>query len=444
MATINLLSNGSQKSCDDMKKVIAYIMREGKTTHESVRLVSGIGCPADSAYTNMMMTKHSYHKTDGRLYYHLVQSFSPDEDITPELAHKVACEFAEKQFPGYEIVVGTHVDRDHIHSHILFNSVGFKDGKKYHSNRNDINRWRETSDEICRKHGLSVVVPRIDTGLKQPRAREFRAIDKQNSWKLQLVVAIEDVMKRAKTREEFMKMMAEKSYQVTWTDNRKNITYTTPEGKKCRDNKLHETKFLKEMMSNEFRIRQQILRSEGSIEERNGYGSSGYSVRDDHRTELERDGKIGQDDRQHAGSHGDQRRNGETHGKFEHDNGESDELAGVEGQVYSRESGEKIERSSGRYEETGWEAERRICFSSSADQEVSVRRYQDIFGADITPVLSSGPCIDVALRSAALVADAADLIDPADPDIPSNPSHMDKKEWEKLAEKNEAHGIKMG
>ena len=447
MATINLLNNGSHKSCDDMKKVIGYVTKEAKTTYEGRKLVTGINCPADTAYTNMMLTKNFHRKTDGRMYYHLCQSFSPDEKITPELAHKVAVEFAEKQFPGYECIVGTHVDRDHIHSHIVFNSVSFATGKKYHSDKNDIQRWRQTSDEVCRKHGLSVVIPAQKNGMKQPGAREFRAIEKQNSWKLLLIVTIEEAMKRAKRREEFIRFMEEHGYKVTWTDTRKNITYTTPDGKKCRDNKLHETKFLKEAMEYEFRIREQILGSQRSIEEQHIDGSEGNTVRDDLGTELERDGACSKVDRDSSEARGNERTDGRIREAIGQDLRLGSELAGRKGGRYIQDNGTEIAEDLEGSGVTGWEAERAICFGTGENEEGIAGRFQDIYGEDVSPFSSSVPVSDIAGVGAYLAADVAEMIEPEEqpePDMTSKPAHLDRKEWEKKAEKYEAHGLKMG
>ena len=447
MATINLLNNGSHKSCDDMKKVIGYVMKEAKTIYEGRKLVTGINCPADTAYTNMMLTKNYHRKTDGRMYYHLCQSFSPDEKITPELAHKVAVEFAEKQFPGYECIVGTHVDREHIHSHIVFNSVSFATGKKYHSDKNDIQRWRQTSDEVCRKHGLSVVIPAQKNGMKQPRAREFRAIEKQNSWKLLLIVTIEEAMKRAKKREEFIRFMEEHGYKVTWSDTRKNITYTTPDGKKCRDNKLHETKFLKEAMEYEFRIREQILGSQRSIEEQHIDGSEGNTLRDDLRAELERDGKSSEVDRDTSEARGNEWTDGRIREAIGRDLRLGSELAGEKRGLNSQDNGAEIIGNLEGYGVTGWEAERAICFGTGENEEGIAGRFQDIYGENISPFSSSVSVPDIAGVGAYLATDVAEIIETdeqPEPDTSTKPAHMDKKEWEKKAEKYESHGLKMG
>ena len=150
MATVNFLSCNSKQTSGGLSSTLNYCEREAKTAYDGKRLVTGINCNAENAYTEMMCTKEQYDKTDGRMYYHLVQSFHPDEKITPEEAHKVACEFAESQFKNVEVGVATHVDAEHIHSHFVINSVSFEDGKKYHSSKNDLQKLRDASDEICK------------------------------------------------------------------------------------------------------------------------------------------------------------------------------------------------------------------------------------------------------------------------------------------------------
>lgn len=441
MATVNLLNNGSNKSCDDMNKVLGYVMREAKTSYEGKKLVTGINCPAETAYTNMMLTKSYHKKTDGRMYYHLCQSFSPNEKITPELAHKVAVEFAEKQFPGYECVVGTHVDRDHIHSHIVFNSVSFVDGKKYHSDKNDIQRWRETSDELCRKHGLSVVISAPNNGIKQPRAREFRAISKQNSWKLQLIVMIEEAMRRAKTREEFIRFMEKHGYQVTWTDTRKNITYTTPDGKKCRDNKLHETKFLKEVMSDEFRIRASILRCQGRSEKESQSGIENNTLRDDYGSKLEcalvRSGeRIGTD-----GQGGYEQADGRLSKSDEQDLRHGSELASGNGTIYSSRNGDESTVYDGEIGITGWEDERAECFGSGESEEGIEGTDDDIFGSDVSQDYTSMPSYDTFGSGARLVANALSIFESntKQHDDQKNVPRRERKNYQK----NDGQGPKM-
>ena len=262
-----------------------YCKREQKTWDEaSMRhLVTGVNCVASTAYREFMNTKRFYEKTEGRMYYHVVQSFSPEEQLTAETAHEIALKLA-REFAGFEVLVCTHTDRDHLHSHLIINSVSAEDGRKYHSDKDNIQRIRMASDELCMQCGLSVVKP------KQKRtpgmsAAEYRSADKGESWKLRLAIAIDDAMAVARTRAHFIELMEMEGYRVRWEKDRKYITYTTPEGKQCRDIRLHETKYLKENMEIEFRIRKQILHGPEETGERE------YEHRSQSRTRISGNGE---------------------------------------------------------------------------------------------------------------------------------------------------------
>ena len=135
---------------------INYVLNGDKT--EDRILTARLNCEPGREYQEMLGTKQSLGKTDGVQYYHMIQSFRPGE-VTPEQALQIAKEFAEKHLSDYEVVIGTHVDKHHIHSHILFNSVSVMTGAKYHSNaRSYYQQVRTISDIICREHGLSVIM----------------------------------------------------------------------------------------------------------------------------------------------------------------------------------------------------------------------------------------------------------------------------------------------
>ena len=245
--------------------VLRYTQQDEKTLWEGQRLVSGWNCTAQSALSEMWLTKERYRKTDGRQYYHFVQSFAETDDLTPQEAHAIALELAQREFPSFEVLVATHIDTDHLHSHLIVNSVSFQDGRKLHQSAADLQAHRLASDEICAAHGLEILPP-PQKQVKQKRmgSREYRSADKGESWKLRLMDTIDQCMKYAETRDEFISLMESEGYQVRWTEGRKNITYTTPNGMKCRDDRLHETKYTKEVMEHEFRIRAEII--SGGIE----------------------------------------------------------------------------------------------------------------------------------------------------------------------------------
>lgn len=259
MATFTAIKNKTQSSTA-MSRVLSYVGQEKKTLWEGQRLVSGHNCVAQSALTEMMTTKRRFGKTDGRTFYQFVQSFDPAEDATPQEVHAIGLELAQKLFPEFEVVVATHVDADHLHNHLIVNSVSWKDGRKLHQNAADLQRQRQVNDEVCMAHGLQVLEPpkRYEQE-KQMRPGEYRSAVRGESWKFQLMNTIDLCMRRTKTKAEFIQEMERRGYQVRWESPRQCITYTTPKGKKCRDNRLHEDKYRKEVMEREFWIRAEML-----------------------------------------------------------------------------------------------------------------------------------------------------------------------------------------
>jgi len=153
-------------------------------------------------------------------------------------------------------VVATHIDAEHIHSHIVFNSVNVDSGRKYHSNKFTLNDIRNISDEICQKYGVQTLEkPVVNQRTNGITTGEYRSAMKGESWKIDLINVIDEVMKQAKTQKQFCFLMRQRGYGVRWEESRKYITYTCPNGKRCRDSRLHEPRYSKEMMLNEFKIR---------------------------------------------------------------------------------------------------------------------------------------------------------------------------------------------
>ena len=240
--------NSKTQTAGGMKNVLAYVTRTEKTKSEDKQYVTALNCSAPTAYNEMLATKNAYHKNGGRMYYHLVQSFPKGDGTPPELAHRIAVELAEKAFGKYECVVATHIDREHIHSHFVFNSVSFEDGKKYHSNGNTVQELMDLSDEICIRYGVAVLDKQPQKKKDVLSDREYRSAVRRESWKFQLMNAVTEVMKQAKSRKQFVFMMKQLGYSVGWEGSRKYITYTCPNGRKCRCAKLHGEKFTKELM----------------------------------------------------------------------------------------------------------------------------------------------------------------------------------------------------
>lgn len=256
MATFTAVRNKKQ-TAGSLAGVIQYVTQAKKTMLDSKWLVSGNNCVPMSSILEMMTTKQRFKKTDGRQFYHFVQSFSEEDDLTPEEVNAIGVEFAQKQFPDFEVLVATHIDTDHLHNHLVVNSVSCVNGRKLHQNAADLQQHRNANDEICITHGLSVLEPpQKHSHKKQMRPGEYQAGLRGDSWKLDLIHTINEALEYVDDRESFMDFMENEGYQVTWTDTRKHITFTCPNGRKCRDSSLHDETFLKENLETLFAYRQ--------------------------------------------------------------------------------------------------------------------------------------------------------------------------------------------
>ena len=240
-----------------MRGVMLYVMQEKKTTWEGEPLVSGINCQPQSVCDDFLNTKLLYHKDGGVMFYHMVQSFPKGTAVDPRQAHEAARRLAE-YFDGCEVLVCTHVDREHIHSHCVINSVNFDTGKKLHMAKEQLQELMRRNDAICQEMGLPVFEPTAQQ-VRDMGGAEYHTALKGQSWKLRLMNTIDECMKYAGDKDAFVSLMESDGYTVRWDSGHKYITYTTPAGLKCRDNKLHEEKYCKEAMEHEFRIRAEIV-----------------------------------------------------------------------------------------------------------------------------------------------------------------------------------------
>ena len=407
-----------------MRGVMLYVMQEKKTAWEGGPLVSGINCQPQSVYDDFLNTKLLYHKDGGVMFYHMVQSFPKGKAVDPRQAHEAARRLAE-YFDGCEVLVCTHIDREHIHSHCVINSVNFETGKKLHMAKEQLQELMRRNDAICLEMGLPVFEPTTQQARGMSGAEYHTALRGQ-SWKLRLMNTIDECMKYAADKDAFVSLMESEGCAVRWESTRKYITYTTPDGMKCRDNKLHEEKYCKEAMEHEFRIRAEIVyartqaaqhpagstsdadnasRSEshesglGANDERSGYtvvpcGSADGSVGEHQQADV-------------AASHTD-----------------------ADGRA--AESGE----ASGADERTGWETEREVFFSA---------RHQATQTAAATPGWShmGGSADGDGGVASALVGlgHRLEQLQPAEPVIPAR-HYTDRKALQKEREKKIALGHK--
>ena len=436
MATFTVVKNrGGGRGA--LGGVLRYTQQDEKTLWKGQRLVTGWNCTAQSALSEMRLTKDRFRKTDGRQCYHFVQSFAEIDDLTPQEAHAIALELAQREFPNFEVLVATHIDTDHLHSHLIVNSVSFQDGRKLHQSVADLQAHQLASDEICATHGLELLPP-PQRQVKQKRmgSREYRSAAKGESWKFRLMDTIDQCMKYAETKDEFISLMESEGYQVRWTDSRKNITYTTPEGMKCRDDRLHETKYTKEVMEREFRIRAEII-SGGVETAKSGIGLFRASRAAGHSHEAgqgesagDTHGPVpaGEHQQQPAGAPGGQRC------------GTGGPVSGVEpagGAAPAGGAGAGCGPNEGGAE-TGWEEERAFCFSAQFG-DGTVR--PDLAGPDFAGHAGGhGGLADDLVRLGRALERGAD----ADPvrDATTTHQHGDRKALRKEREKKIALGHK--
>ena len=228
----------------ELKTIINYVTRKDKT---NTYLITGKDCIATSCLEEMKSIKKLYNKNGGRQYIHIIQSFSPKDELDFQKAHEIGIKLAN-YFEGFQALVATHTDREHIHNHLIINSVNFENGKKFNQSKKDMQKVKDYSDKLCKEAGLRIIGKKKYQGIYNKN--EYQIALKGLSWKLKLSNAIDYSLEKSKDKTEFFNNMNKLGYKVLWTKNRKYITYTTPEGMKCRDNRLNDKKYLKEEMEN--------------------------------------------------------------------------------------------------------------------------------------------------------------------------------------------------
>ena len=215
-------------ACSPMNNIFNYVTRDEATER---KLIDGLNCSPETALEEFRFVKGQYGKNDGRSYYHIIQSFAPDDRLSPSKAHEIGLKLAE-YFPDYQVLVATHTNTNYLHNHLILNSVSFKNGKKFHQSRDEMLRFKEYSNKLCQAEGLSV------TEVKTRNPRHLK-------WKDELRRYAYYALCESDTKEGFIGCMEDYGYKVRWDDNHKYITFTTPDGHKCRDIKLFDEIFLK-------------------------------------------------------------------------------------------------------------------------------------------------------------------------------------------------------
>ncbi|MCR4639207.1 relaxase/mobilization nuclease domain-containing protein [Ruminococcus sp.] len=440
MATVTAIST---KHGGGGKKSLEYICRDDKT--ENKKFVTALNCSLPTAYQEFKNTREMYNKTGGIRYYHFVQSHPSGYYIEPALAHKIAVEFAERAFKGHEVVVATHTDADHIHSHFILNAVNADTGLKYHSNKFTLQDLRQISDGICQKYGvITISQPELGKQTHGVTAGEYRSAMRGESWKMNLVNTIDAVMKRAKSKKQFRFYMKQYGYDVKWEDSRKYITYTCPNGRRCRDNKLHDARYTKEMMEYEFKIRG----NESSLqaEYAGGTGHTDYGLCPGKQL-AGNDFTAEAPDRYNTGSQSSSRRDYDIRTDETVSAKSADNIRSVTG-TGEGDTGADIAERDGRGIETG-----------SGDGEVVITGWEteraDLIAAEMLRRAEQEERLQTAHNSSSDRAPAPDFIggiaavatlieDEPDDDIEYAREHIDRKALAKVLRKKEELGMHMG
>ena len=214
-----------------LDRAVKYVMNKEKTTAVSLQdaldyaanrdkteqscFESSYACTLETAFSDMRQTKEHWHKSGGVQGYHLVQSFAAGE-VTPELAHRIAKELADRVLGGrYEYVIGTHLNTGHIHSHIVWNSVSCVDGKKYRSNyKSYVTEIRAVSDALCRKYKLSVIDTENSNHVAKPYAEWLAEKNGQPTWRTAIRQDVDEAIQQSLTWRQFLTVLGRKGYEV--------------------------------------------------------------------------------------------------------------------------------------------------------------------------------------------------------------------------------------
>jgi len=374
MAIISFTNYKRGQTRGGMGAVMRYTAQDWKTEFNGRQLVTGINCQPETIYGDFMTTKYLHHKTEGTMFYHMVQSFPKGADVDPAVAHAAAQKLVE-YFAGHEVLVCTHTDREHIHSHCIINSVNFETGKKLHIAKEQLQELRQRNDEVCMQFSLPVFVPNPNRQRsKHMTIGEYHMAKRGTSKKFQLMAVIQECMRHAATKDDFIALMESEGYKITWTPKRREITYISATRWRCCDTSLFQDRFLKERMEHEFEIRAELLHGRA-------HGKESSSAYEEDRAEAVRAGTgntSGSDTTVHTAAHRDPVRDaggdGTNRTQTENTGGARQLAEGIPPQTVRKpdsvcdtgadgrtaEGGE----ASGADDRTGWEAEREILFSA--------------------------------------------------------------------------------
>jgi len=262
-------------------KAINYITKDEKT---DLKLITGKDCMPENAIDEMKAVKTQWRKELGRQYKHYVQSFNPQDNIKPEQAHELGLKWIEQErFKGYQVVIATHIDREHIHNHFIVNSVCFENGKKFSESKKDLQALKDYSNQLSKENGLTVPKKNedifTDFHMKKYQTINEKAIKgNMKSYVLEIGKAVNDCKGQAVNKRDFILKMDSKGYQVNWKANSKHVTFQDSENHRVRLANLQKTfkdnNFTKEMLENGFRNNAENHRGGNEFESEIGLGKN--------------------------------------------------------------------------------------------------------------------------------------------------------------------------
>lgn len=210
-------------SYKELHNVIEYAKSDYKT--EKQFFVTGINCEKDSALEEMMNIKEYYNKTGGILGFHAIQSFKPGE-VSPEIAHEIGVRFAKEMWGDrFQVVVSTHLNTDHIHSHFVINSVSFKDGLRYYDNHTNYAKMRHLSDELCQEYGLSIIEEKPTKKTHLNYANFYEKSKYTNSYELNAKRDLDLAIRQAYSYDDFIYLMNKLDYEIIYRADKISIKH---------------------------------------------------------------------------------------------------------------------------------------------------------------------------------------------------------------------------
>lgn len=250
---INKVANKPSKSHAGLRNVIEYVLRNSKTSQDLVDVVGPYNKDIinyDNVYQAFIIEKKLWQKDNGRMYSHNIISFHKDEYITPQEALDFARDFSETWYHGYQALIAIHTDKEHIHAHIVVNTVSYIDGHKLHTCKQDLEDMKKFTNNMCIRRNLSIPEKGKDfygnhkdindTSIWSNNLYQLINNNPSQSYLVDCISNIQATCQTACSQEEFISKMAESGWNVEW-NNRKHIVFKNEEGQKVRDSHLTKT-----------------------------------------------------------------------------------------------------------------------------------------------------------------------------------------------------------